>query len=96
MRPKQTPKARHDDLFRARLDQIVPAIAPDQKIEQNLALRRQKRPRPRDVLGQLLDIAGDQVLQEMGRLLAGDGDQASAGRKMDGHVGKSFRAVAFG
>ena len=23
MRPKQTPKARHDDLFRARLDQII-------------------------------------------------------------------------
>ncbi len=23
MRPKQQPKARHDDLFRARLDQII-------------------------------------------------------------------------
>src|SRR5581483_281028 len=62
--------------------QAVAAIgAPgDEKIEENLPLRRQKRAPARLPGWQFRYLAGDQVLQEPGRVFPGDGNHRSVGK----------------
>ncbi|OJT97019.1 MAG: hypothetical protein BGN83_16140 [Rhizobium sp. 63-7] len=56
-------------------EQETAGITPDQEIEEDLALRRQQRPRPGFAFRQSLDVGGDQAVKESFRVAAADPDQ---------------------
>src|SRR5690606_40241389 len=59
--------------------------ARNQEVEQNLSLRRQQRTRLRLAILQRIQIDGQDVLQEMFGLWAGNGDDGTVLEKGEGH-----------
>ena len=82
---KGQPLGQRIGLRRLAVDQYIAVVAPQDEVEQRLALRRQQRGPARFAVFQRQHVAGQQPLQEGTRLFAGNAQHRAVGKGGIGH-----------